>query len=103
MINTSIMSSPDGHFSRLAQLAQRAPESAHADEVPAALANRVLLRLRNEDRTTVSAWEWLSLRALPLAAAMAAICVFLNDDLTPNRPDDELRLAQAMIQEQLAP
>lgn len=103
MINTSLMSSPDGHFSRLTQLARRAPEPELADEPPTALTRRVLAQLRADERTTVSAWEWLSFRALPLAAAMAAICVFLNDGLTPNRPDDELRLAQAMIQEQLAP
>lgn len=98
-----LMSSPDDHFSRLARLARRAPEPTPNNVPPSALAHQVLARLRTEDRTTVSAWEWLSLRALPLAAAMAAICVFLNDDLTPNRPEDELRLAQAMIQEQLAP
>lgn len=97
------MPSSEDRFSRLVQLARRAPEPAPADEPPAAFANRVLARLRREDRPTPSAWEWLPVRALPFAAALAAICVFLSDDLSPNRPDDELRVAQAMIQEQLAP
>lgn len=97
------MSHPDDQFSRLARLARRAPEEAPPAELPVALATRVLAQLSGDDRPAISAWEWLSLRALPVAAALTAGFVFLGDDTWPVRPDDEQRIAQAMVQDQLAP
>ncbi|MSU48845.1 MAG: hypothetical protein EXS37_07130 [Opitutus sp.] len=96
------MSSPENHFARLVQVSRRAPGDAPTAELPAALANRVLVQLRTTDREPVSPWESLSLRAVPLAAAAAAVCLLLNDAAWSQRPDDEQNLAEAFVQEQLA-
>ena len=97
------MPSPENRFERLVRLSRRAPDDTPDGAMPPALATRVIAQLRPVDREPISAWEWLSLRAVPLAAVAAAVCVFLGDDTWPNRPVDEERLTQAIIQDQLAP
>jgi hypothetical protein len=97
------MPSPENRFERLAKLSRSAPADGSADTLPPALATRVLAQLRAAAREPVSPWEWLSLRALPLAATVAAICIFFGDGLWPSPAADEQRLAQAIVQQQLTP
>jgi hypothetical protein len=97
------MPSRDDSLERLARLARRAPDDDSADAMPPALPTLVLRQLRADQPQAISPWEWLSWRALPLAAAMAAVCVFLDKGQWLNRATDEQRLAQAIVQEQLLP
>lgn len=85
------------------KLSRRAPEDVPSDPMPPALPARVFARLRPGDRASVSPWEWLSLRAVPVAAATAGVCVFLGDGLRPEVAADEQRLAHAIVQQQFAP
>lgn len=97
------MPTPDHRFERLARLARSAADDTTCDEIPPALGTRVLAQLRAESAESVSAWEWLPLRAVWLAAAAAAVCVFIGDDRGPNPPADERHFAQSIVQDQLSP
>lgn len=72
------MSTPEDPFHRLSRLARRVPAQPPGD-LPPGLATRVLAQVRAAESTeSVSLWEWLSLRALPFAAAAAAVCVLVS-------------------------
>lgn len=94
---------PDDPFLRLSRLARRAPTHPPG-ELPPGLAARVLAQVRAAQSTDgVSLWEYLSLRALPLAAGVAAICLLLSyaKQETP-RADTEL-LVQHLITSHFQP
>ena len=97
------MPSPDHRFERLARLARSAADDTTRDEIPPALGTRVLAQLQAESAESVSAWEWLPLRAVWLAAAAAAVCVLIGESRGPNPPADERRFAQSIVQDQLSP
>ena len=97
------MPSPESPYERLLQLSRRAPETSTVDPLPAALATRVLAQVRAGAREPVSAWEWLSFRAVPVAAVVALVCVLLPDDAWTPPLADEQRLAEALVAQQLLP
>ena len=99
------MSTPEDLFLRLSRLARRAP--AHPpSELPPGLATRVLAQVRaeqNAEGADVSLWERLSLRALPFAAAAAALCLLVSYvKQEPPRADAEL-LVQHLFANDLQP
>jgi hypothetical protein len=93
----------DEHFSRLARLGRRAPAEAAPAELPLGLATRVLARLRADAPEPVSPWEFLSLRVLPLAVCVAAACLVDIGSIGQAPAPDEPRLAQLIVQAELAP
>jgi hypothetical protein len=94
---------PEDRFERLARLGRRAPQETSDPSLPPALATRVLAELRAAAHEPESPLEWLSFRAVPLAAVAAAICIYFAGGLGLRRGTDEQRLAQAIVQEQLSP
>ena len=79
-------------FVRLSRLARRAP-ALPPGELPSGLANRVLAQVRAEqDAEGRSLWERLSLRALPFAAAIAALCVLVSHYAKPEPPRADAEL-----------
>ena len=97
------MPSAEKLFARLARLARRAPEAVPSDDLPPALATRVLARLRADDLQPASPWERLSIRAVPLGAAAAVICLYFGSRPTEPPGADEQWLAQSIVQNQLEP
>ena len=97
------MPPPDTRFERLANLARRAPENAPDRSMSPALATRVLARIRPAERAAESPWVWLSIRAVPVAGVVAALCFFSDRIAGTERPLDEQRLAGAIVDQQLAP
>lgn len=97
------MSTPEDPFLRLSQLARRAPLPPPG-ELPPGLATRVLAQIRAEENAdSVSLWERLSLRALPLATGAAAICLLLSYAKQDGpRADTEL-LVQHLLTAQFQP
>lgn len=63
------MSQPEHRWSRLTDLARRAPDGAAALEMPAGLSTRVVAAWLAERREAIleSPWETLALRALAVA------------------------------------
>ena len=97
------MHSAEKLFARLARLSRRVPEDAPSHELPPALATRVLARLRADELAPASPWERLSIRALPLGAAAAVICLYFGSRTTEVPGSDEQWLAQSIVQNQLEP
>jgi hypothetical protein len=72
------MSAPEDPFLRLTRLARRAAEQPPG-EMPPGLATRVMAQLRAvQNGGGDSRWERLSLGALPLAAAAAALSLIVS-------------------------
>ena len=95
------MHSSESLFARLARLGRHGPEVCPADDLPPALATRVLARLRDPEPEAASPLERLSLRALPFAAAAAAGCLFFGLRPAPEPETDERGLARTFVQNQL--
>ena len=100
------MSTPEDLFLRLSRLARHAPADPPS-ELPPGLATRVLAQVRaeqNAEGAGVSLWERLSLRALPFAAAAAAVCLLVSHyaKQEPSRADAEL-LVQNLFANDLQP
>src|SRR3982750_3770760 len=97
------MSTPEDPFLRLSRLARRAPVHPPG-EMPPGIATRVLAQLRAEQNAKeVSLWERLSLGALPLATAVAALCLLLaHAKQEPPRTDAEF-LVQHLVTLDLEP
>lgn len=93
------MDPAEKRFLALARLARRTPD-ATADDLPPGLASRVLATLREPGRTPALPWERISLRAVPLAAAVAAGC-FLYAWPAWEPAADERALAGVMVERQL--
>ena len=87
----------------LARLARSAPDDPPPVQLPPALPTRVLAQLRAARPEAASPWEWLSVRAVPLAAAAAALCVYVGGSLSRSAQPDPQWLAESIIQRQLEP
>lgn len=99
----SLPDDPFDRFTRLARLARRAPGRVEHEEMPPAIAARVLAGFHAEDRAVASRWERLSLRAVPFAVAVAAGCLFFSSRAPEVPETDEWGLAQRIVEAQLAP
>lgn len=93
------MDPAEKRFLALARRARRAAAAPAAD-LPPGLATRVLATLRESERPPALPWERYSLRAVPLAATVAAGCLLYAWPAIERAPDEQA-LAGVMVERQL--
>jgi hypothetical protein len=98
------MSRHDELLNRLARDARRETAPSGTNEIPHCLATRVLAQVRADaERGSVWAWEKLTLRAVPVAAALLVICALVVPHARPAATKSPDQLANDIFAEALKP
>jgi hypothetical protein len=92
-------SSPERTLDRLSSLARQAPVAGLPVELPYGFATRVLSQLKQQ--AVERPWEFLSLRALPVAAMITLACVLWGGEADAADLDDEDDVAASFLQSQI--
>ena len=88
----------------LTQLLSAARDAGAFEEShpPLGFATRVAAQWAAQ-RPTLSLWVRLSLASLPCGGLAAAVCLYVSSQAPATSPDDGSRLAQWIVQSELAP